>query len=203
MQATITKLDRSQVNQAVSVLEQAFSTDPIFQYLLPQHHTLDALNCLLRVALGYSHSYDHTYISTTTTGDLQGVASWIPPQGSGGSVTRVLQAGALMLPFKLGISKFARVLSWSWAIEELHKRTIQKPHWYLSFLGVAPTSQGCGIGGVLIEPILKQASCDGLPCYLETSTEKAVRFYQKHGFKVVWGDSLLKGAPYLWAMVRE
>jgi ribosomal protein S18 acetylase RimI-like enzyme len=199
MQATISKLETSQVNQAISVLAQAFSQDPIFNYLLEPHHTSsDALNWLLRVGLKYSYSYNHTY----TTENLQGVASWIPPEGSGGSVIRIIQAGALILPFKLGISKFVRTLSWSWAMEELHKRNMQKPHWYLSLLGVAPTSQGSGIGSVLIEPILKQASRDGLPCYLETSTEKAVRFYQKHGFEVVWSGELLKGSPHLWAMER-
>jgi ribosomal protein S18 acetylase RimI-like enzyme len=203
MQATVSKLETSQMNQAISVLVQAFSKDPIFKYLLPEDHTsCDELSWLLRVALRYSYSYHHTYTSTTTTGNLQGIASWIPPFGSGGSITRILQAGALILPFKLGMSSFTRTFSWSIAMEELHKRNMQKPHWYLSLLGVSPASQGCGIGGVLIEPILRQASRDKLPIYLETSTEKAVRFYQKYGFKVVWGGELLKGSPYLWAMSR-
>lgn len=203
MQATITKLEPSQVDKAIEILGHAFRQDPIYNYLVSNELDANALSWLLRVGLGYSHSYNHTYITTSNTGELQGVASWIPPEGSGSSVTRILQAGALILPFKLGISRFARTLSWSWAIEELHKRNMSsKPHWYLSLLGVSPSSQGCGIGSLLIEPILKQASRDGLPIYLETSTELAVRFYQKHGFKVVWGGELLKGSPYLWAMEK-
>ncbi|OKH43555.1 hypothetical protein NIES2101_30115 [Calothrix sp. HK-06] len=203
MQATTTKLEPSQVDKAIEVLGHAFRQDPIFNYLLPDNST-NALLWLLRVALRYSHSYDHTYTTTTNTGELQGIASWIPPSGSGSSVTRILQAGALILPFKLGILRFAHTLSWSWAMEELHKRNMwSKPHWYLSLLGVSLNSQGYGIGSLLIEPILRQAYSDGLPIYLETSTELAVRFYQKHGFKVVWGGELLKGSPYLWAMERE
>ncbi len=203
MQTTITKLETSQVDKAIEILGYAFRQDPIFNYLLSNELDANALSWLLRVGLGYSYSYNHTYTTTTAAGELQGVASWIPPCGSGGSVTGILQAGALILPFKLGVSRFARTLFWSWAIEELHKRNMQKPHWYLSLLGVSPNSQGCGIGGLLIEPILRQASRDKLPCYLETSTELAVRFYQKHGFKVIWDGELLNGSPYLWAMERE
>jgi N-acetylglutamate synthase-like GNAT family acetyltransferase len=73
----------------------------------------------------------------------------------------------------------------------------------LALLAVSPNSQGKGIGGILLEPILKQADSQGLPCYLETSTEKTVRFYQKHGFDIIWSGELLKNSPYWWAMKRE
>ena len=67
-------------------------------------------------------------------------------------------------------------------------------------MGVSPVCQGQGIGGSLIQPVLKQADEEGLPCYLETDTPGAVRFYQKHGFEIVrTGEQPLK----FWTMKRE
>ncbi|MBF2065860.1 MAG: GNAT family N-acetyltransferase [Calothrix sp. C42_A2020_038] len=196
----VVRLETSQVDQAVEVLQAAFSKDPIFNYLLPEHNTdASAMSLLLRVLLASSYPYQHTY---TTAGKLQGVAAWMPPDNSGGNALHLLQSGAVTLPFKLRLLNLIKVITWALEMEKLHQRNIQKPHWYLSLLGVVPTSQGQGVGSLLIEPVLRQADSQGLSCYVETSTENAVRFYQKHGFRVTWYGELLKGSPYLWTMER-
>ena len=74
------------------------------------------------------------------------------------------------------------------------------PHWYLLGLGVSPLYQGLGVGGSLIQPILERADKEGLPCYLETDTDGAVRFYQRHGFEIIrTGEQPVK----FWTMKRE
>lgn len=88
-------------------------------------------------------------------------------------------------------------------LEEYHKHDIQEQHWYLAMLGVAPAHQNQGIGSLLLQPILKQADSTGLPCYLETSTEKGVRFYQRQGFEVVRRSELPGGGPHFWTMMRK
>nr|WP_231510290.1 GNAT family N-acetyltransferase [Fischerella sp. PCC 9605] len=80
---------------------------------------------------------------------------------------------------------------------------MSQPHYYLEMLGVAPAYQGQGIGSLLLQPVLKQADTEGLPCYLQTTTEKAVRFYQKHGFEVLRTVELPKGGSQLWTMKRS
>jgi GNAT superfamily N-acetyltransferase len=40
-----------------------------------------------------------------------------------------------------------------------------QPHWYLEIMVVNPASQGQGVGSRLLQPILKQASEEGLACY--------------------------------------
>jgi ribosomal protein S18 acetylase RimI-like enzyme len=68
-------------------------------------------------------------------------------------------------------------------------------------LGVSPEYQGQGIGGRLLQPVLQEADRTKTPCYLETSTAAAVRFYQRHGFETV-DQGLFANWEY-WAMKRN
>ncbi|MBU0596347.1 GNAT family N-acetyltransferase, partial [Candidatus Bipolaricaulota bacterium] len=76
-------------------------------------------------------------------------------------------------------------------------------HWYLMALGVAPGRQGRGIGARLLSPILRRASDEGLPCYLETQTERNVTFYGKLGFEVLLEEREPVGGLPLWFMARQ
>ena len=87
--------------------------------------------------------------------------------------------------------------------EKLHKEDASNPHWYLQTLGVDPPHQGQGIGGQTIQPVLREADMSRLPCYLESSKERNVPFYEKHGFQVVKEDRLGKDGPRFWTMLRE
>ena len=87
--------------------------------------------------------------------------------------------------------------------ERLHQRAMPGPHWYLMALGVAPASQGQGIGSSLIQPVLAQADAAGLPCYLETETKRNVAFYQKHGFEALTAEKPPRHDLMLWTMARQ
>jgi GNAT superfamily N-acetyltransferase len=63
--------------------------------------------------------------------------------------------------------------------------------------------QNQGIGSTLMAPVLAEADRENMPCYLETSTAAAVRFYQKQGFEVVETISFAKKDIQIWAMKRE
>jgi ribosomal protein S18 acetylase RimI-like enzyme len=107
------------------------------------------------------------------------------------------------LPFMLPWRRLGQLMSLFFRLEEYHKHDIQEQHWYLMMLGVAPVYQNQGIGGSLLQPILKQADSAGLPCYLETSTQSGVRFYQRHGFEIVRSGELPTGSARFWTMKRE
>jgi GNAT superfamily N-acetyltransferase len=73
-------------------------------------------------------------------------------------------------------------------------------YWYLWIMVVHPMFQGQGVGSRLLQPILQQASDEGLACYLITSTEQAVCFYQKNGFEIVRNQKIAPNAPPFWAL---
>ena len=77
-----------------------------------------------------------------------------------------------------------------------------RPHFYLALIGVIPEAQGMGYGAELMRYTLKKADELDLECYLESSKESNVPFYQKNGF-VVWREwRANEHAPVVWLMHR-
>ncbi|MGI8551207.1 MAG: GNAT family N-acetyltransferase [Dehalococcoidia bacterium] len=85
----------------------------------------------------------------------------------------------------------------------LKQRDLPGPCWYLNILGVDPIRQGTGIGGRLVKPILQRGDAQEMPCYLETFKERNLRFYQKHGFRVLAEAVLPEDGPRFWTMLRQ
>jgi ribosomal protein S18 acetylase RimI-like enzyme len=78
-----------------------------------------------------------------------------------------------------------------------------EPHWYLASLGTAVDRQGQGVGSALMRPVLDHCDAEGLPAYLESSKERNVPFYRRHGFEVVDEVVLPGDGPSIWTMWRE
>jgi ribosomal protein S18 acetylase RimI-like enzyme len=60
-----------------------------------------------------------------------------------------------------------------------------KQHWHLGPVGVLPSHQGKGIGTKLLSRFCKEVDACLAPAYLETDTDKNVRFYERFDFRVV------------------
>jgi ribosomal protein S18 acetylase RimI-like enzyme len=58
-------------------------------------------------------------------------------------------------------------------------------HWHLGPVGVLPSHQGKGIGTKLLRRFCQEVDACLSPAYLETDTDKNVRFYERFGFEVV------------------
>lgn len=50
--------------------------------------------------------------------------------------------------------------------------------------------------------VLARADAAGLPCYLETLSERNLPFYERYGFQVTFSGEVPEGGPMAWAMVR-
>src|ERR1019366_3757686 len=133
-----------------------------------------------------------------TTDDHQGAAIWGPP----GKPLLTGLAGILnlvsVLPYVAAhLSATLRLLS---LIESVHPH---EPHWSLPTLGTDPCAQGKGIGSALMRPALDHCDAEGWPAYLESSKERNVPFYARHGFQVVRELPLPGGGPKIWTMWRD
>jgi ribosomal protein S18 acetylase RimI-like enzyme len=82
------------------------------------------------------------------------------------------------------------------------KHPVAPPHWYLAFLGTDPSAQGQGLGSAVLRPVLEQCDSDGVAAYLESSKERNIDFYARHGFRVTREVRLPRG-PRVWPMWRE
>lgn len=196
------KLPNSQMTLAAKVLAAAFSADPIVSYFLPKTHAgkLCASERISRAMLRFGQPYQHAY---TTAETLKGIAVWLPPNAASRSqIWHLFQSGLFATPVYFRWERIVEGTQFLMRESNNHKKQKSEPHWYLLVLGVAPEYQGQGVGGELILPVLRQADRDETPCYLETSTEGGVRFYQRHGFEIVDSTIVADEMPY-WLMKRD
>jgi GNAT superfamily N-acetyltransferase len=79
-----------------------------------------------------------------------------------------------------------------------------EPAWYLMYLGVDPAGQGKGVGSALLKHSIDEViNRQPAPLYLETGTERNVRFYERFGFEVrEAGVQLAPGDTRHWTMRR-
>jgi GNAT superfamily N-acetyltransferase len=166
-------------------LAAALHDDPFYAALvadLPGHS--DAR----RICLG--HYFDVALREGATHGRAQldsaerGAAIWLLPEDE---MTRQEREAAKheALQTILGPQGFVAYAAMIAAMEQQTAAHIPPESWYLSILGVDPRWQGQGLGAALLTPILAEIDRLGLPCYLETFSERSVHFYQRHGFTII------------------
>ena len=133
-----------------------------------------------------------------TTEDHSGAAVWAPAGKPLLTGVRAMLTMVPVLPFVWkNLTTTLRLLD---TVESMHPH---EPHWYLASLGTAPERQGQGIGSALLQPVLAHCDAEGLPCYLESSKERNVPFYGRHGFEVVTELQLGPHGPRMWTMWRQ
>lgn len=184
------------------MLAWAFQSDPIYCELFPDSDVRHkALANMFSGVVGYALRYGEAL----TTPEIRGVACWLPPGNAEVTLWRIARTGFGLVRGILGYSQEARkrFLAGITHTEAVHKRLMTVPHWYLWLLGVAPDRQGHGYGSALLQPILARADEAGLPCYLETQTERNVTFYQRRGFEVAETGPLPGVHLPVWHMVRS
>ncbi|MFQ4137736.1 GNAT family N-acetyltransferase [Nodosilinea sp. PGN35] len=198
----LTPLQPTQYDAATELLMAAFADDPLFNYLVPADvpDRSGVMAYLFRMLLlcgaGGGHSYG--------LGEAQapkGVVIWMPPGQSVGLID-MLRAGLYELPFRLPWQYLPRWQA-ALALDHYHRQAMPQPHWYLMLLAVSPSHQRQGVGHQLMQPGLVESDRTHQPCYVETSTEGAVRFYQRHGFEIVKTGPFAEQAPPFWTLQRR
>jgi ribosomal protein S18 acetylase RimI-like enzyme len=194
-------LGRHQIHEAGEALGRAFFDDPVFLWAIPDNAKRErVLPWLLGISVRYGNLYGEVH---TTPGKAEGAAVWLPPGSTDMPLWRMIRAGFLAALLKLGLAELNRLNNANNYLDKLHKRDMPGTHWFLMTLGVDPARQGQGVGGALIRPVLARADADGLPCYLETSKERNLLFYQSHGFEILREVDIPNGGPRTWTMKRK
>ena len=86
-------------------------------------------------------------------------------------------------------------------MEWRHARELHGPHYYVRDIGVHPDMQGKGLGSVLMRPTLDRCDREGVPAYIEASSERSAALYERLGFRHV-KELRVGGSPPLWLMIR-
>lgn len=178
------------------MLARAFQDDPVASWAWrPNALRLGALERFQAARLRQLIAGEEVW----TTDELTCAALWALP----GRWHMTLRETAALVPSFLHPRLFGRMplvaLGWE-KLERGHPR--KPPHFYLAVLGTEPAAQGRGLGSAVLGGVLEQCDRDGVGAYLESSKERNIDFYARHGFRVLEEIRLLRG-PRMWAMWRD
>jgi ribosomal protein S18 acetylase RimI-like enzyme len=183
LKGDIVKLSRQQIGQAAAMLTRAFFDDPKLIHLLPDITAKKELSrYLFEFELQYGMNYGDVY---TTSPSVEGVAVWLPSSKSEVTFWRAFRSGGMRLQNQLGKTVMDRLMSFSQAIDNLHKKHAPYRHYYLFFIGVDPAYQKKRVASRLIAPLIGWLDMQKLPCYLNTQNEKNIGLYEHFGFRVI------------------
>lgn len=183
LRGDIVRLSRDMIEPAAAMLSRAFSDDPKMTHLIPDIAAKKDLSLhLFEFELRYGMNYGDVY---TTSPGIEGVAVWLPSTKSEITFWRAFRSGGMRLRKNLGKKIMDRLMTFSNAVDEIHKKHAPFPHYYLFFIGVDPAYQKKRIASRLITPMLGWLDTRKLPCYLNTQNEKNVGLYEHYGFEVI------------------
>ena len=155
-----------------------------------------------RVRRFFSIQLRHMYLGdgeVWTTDDVAGAALWAPPTKSRPGLGELLHL-VPVLPDLAGLGRnFGAAMR---LLQSVERARPHDEHWYLATLGTDPPRQGQGVGSALLRAVLERADAEGTPAYLESSKERNLPFYGRHGFEVT-GEIHTPGGPTLWLMWRD
>ena len=179
-----------------AMLSRAFFDDPVAIWACRQDRLRPAMlerfhGARLRQLVGENEVW-------TVPGSAS-AALWAPPERWRTTVREDLVLMRSLLHPRL-ISRLPGVVNGLLGVERAHPR--EPPHWYLALLGTDPPAQGTGLGSTVLAPVLEQCDNDGVAAYLESSKERNIAFYARHGFRVT-RELQLPGGPTMWAMWRD
>lgn len=183
----------------IDLLTEAFVSKPPITKLFPGARQLEQTQEFMRCVCAYALKFGECY----ATAARQGVALWLPPNQTHMRLRKMIRAGMLTTPFRLGPRAFSRLLRFTSKTGEIHQNAINIPHYYLLMLGVRPSEQGKGVGKLLVRHGLALAEREKVPTYLETQSSNNVGVYQRMGFEVVAETALSKsGKFHNWGMLH-
>lgn len=81
-----------------------------------------------------------------------------------------------------GVEGIAKALKREKYIQQYHPQDSE--FIYIWFIGLKKTEQGKGAGSNMLGEIIKKSNQEQLPVYVETSEERNLRFYARHGFEI-------------------
>jgi GNAT superfamily N-acetyltransferase len=198
--ATVRPADAGEVPALSVALAQAFVDEPLVKWLLPQRTRRIARRELLFTLELQTYVLAQDGLAFTADdgrGGLVGGCLVLPPDqwrmpdaADGRTAMRWVRALGVQLP---RASRTMRAL-------EAHHPT--EAHYYIRSVGIRPGLQGQGLGSALMRPTLERCDHEGVPAYLEASSERSAVLYERLGFVHMGVLELPDGGPPLWPMRR-
>jgi GNAT superfamily N-acetyltransferase len=144
----------------------------------------------------------HRGVSTQSawvTDDVAAVAVWEPPAGTAPLPADVAAALARELPY-LAADRWTAVRETAALIDAVRPA---EPHWWLSHLGVRPSSRRRGLAAAVLAPVIVRCDAEGTLAAAAVYSWANVRFLRGFGFAVTAELRTSDDELPLWVLVRQ
>jgi ribosomal protein S18 acetylase RimI-like enzyme len=194
-------LTLKELDAATAVLGRAFAEYELLQYYFHDKTQRRAVaDTFGFIALSIGLKYGEVYASSEK---LEGVVAWLPPGKAFFGGLQIIRSVPISMLFRFGRQGASRMWAYGRYIDNLHRKLVPYPHWYLQIIGVAPPHQGQGFSSRLVRSVLERIDRERMPCFLETNTAKNVAIYRRFGFEVVSEDKVPGTEVTSFAMLRK
>lgn len=174
---TMTKASYSDRKSVVSILTASFADNKSVNYIIKQDRKR-----MYRISklMEYSFDYCFWFGEILLSDDKKACALIIFPDKKKTTVKSVA-ADIKLIAGCTGLINAKKAMRREATIKKIHP---SQSFSYLWFIAVSPSEQNKGAGTVLLKQILEKSKAEGRPVILETSTERNLPWYMKHGFTI-------------------
>lgn len=174
------------MGRVAAVLAAGFEDDPAWGHLLRDPAVRPTrLRRFFEAELAHLPAGHQTWIACGRGGGIDAAAVWAEPGRWRAPLAATLRSAPEMARvFGRRLALAARSLA---VLERRHARSEREHaggagHWYLHYLCAAPESQGLGLGSALVARLSEACDEDGLPAFVEASTERSAALYERNGY---------------------
>jgi ribosomal protein S18 acetylase RimI-like enzyme len=195
--SSVRKATLADAPRLAQALASAFQDDPVIAWIFPNEHRRRGLLPAFMEFRLRNLAFPHDEVWMTADGAAAAV--WLPPPGRW-QLSRPQQLRLLPSLVRFLGRRTASVLAGLERMEARHPQ--DRSHWYLFILGTEQAAQGRGLGSALLAQVLARVDADGMPAYLESSSERNLALYGRHGFEII-DEVAIPGGPRIWPMWRQ
>lgn len=213
-----------------TVLAKAFREDPVLCFLAPPSADSTSEKHISELSRFFSFMFDVSHFGCNKNAEEKGTdidllldlnavedveeakypirdcvraaAIWFAVGAKVGFFDYVRLGGAMMF-LHWGLAAGIRLAKMDSVAQRHHVHMGDSPHYYLADIGVDPDFQGKGYGKWSMSYGLQRADELGVACYLESSNQRNVPFYESFGFVVLEEFIPQEGCPPIWLMKRD
>jgi ribosomal protein S18 acetylase RimI-like enzyme len=177
------------------ILADSFLHDPVMNWVIPNTKLYQPFFHMMAERLFLPHQ--HVYLEKNGNG----AALWLPP---GVSFDMPTTPGQMLLILRLVLTRGLKVIPRLQAVQKtMEKYHPREPHYYLQSVGARQAWQGRGIGAALLKQVTPLCDRNQMPAYLESSSEKNLPLYERHGFETFHSENIGGDGPHMWFMLRQ
>lgn len=161
----------------VDILSKSFDDNKSVNFVVKQDYIRKER---VRRLMEYSFNVCHAFGEVLISDDEQACALILLPDKKQTTLNALLWDAKLALTV-IGLNRISSVLGREAMIKSFHPK---EPFSYLWFIGVIPELQNKGKGSLLLNEIIQESEQNKRPIYLETSVDRNLPWYKKHGFEI-------------------